>query len=142
MLENLAIGEHGRQAQSSLVANRLAGLAVEGWGMPRPRQNRPARPPRQLQLGPWLDRLGRKQVEAAKAAGVTAGYISDLVSGKKPNPSPGVLLDISEWLGLTVNDLYVMPPPENAVAAAGQMPPSQMAALGRLLQDYKPVRRR
>lgn len=102
----------------------------------------PARKQRYLHLGAWLIRLGRTQAEAAEVAGVKPGYISELVSNKKQNPSQGVLLDISEWLGLTVNDLYTAPPPMDAVEAHGQMPASQQAALGRLLQDMKPGKRR
>lgn len=100
------------------------------------------KPERKLFVGEWLARLGRKPTELAKAVGVTESYVSELISHKKDNPSPVLLLEVSEWLGLTVNDLYRSPPPAAAVSAIERMDPSQMAALGRLLDELKPGKRK
>lgn len=103
-------------------------------GMPRTVQKRT----RTLYLGQWLRRLGRKQKEIADAAGVGESYISQLISNPRKGASPSVLLDISEELGISINDLYMPPPPADAVAAVGQLEPSQIAALGRLLEKLPP----
>lgn len=111
--------------------------------MPRPRQQSlTRRTPRRLYLGQWLARLGRKQAELAREVAVTPAYVSELISGKKPNPTPGLLLDISDWLGLTVNDLYRPPPAIEATEAVDKLNPSQLATLGRLLDEIKPGKRR
>ena len=95
-----------------------------------------------LHLGPWLARDGRKPVELAKALGVTDSYISELISGRKPNPGHALLIDISEWLGITVNDLFRPPPEPGAVEAVERLPLAQQAALARLLDEMKSPRRR
>jgi transcriptional regulator with XRE-family HTH domain len=110
--------------------------------MPRPNRNSRSKPPRRLFLGLWLKRLNRKQAEIAEAAGITPTYVSELVNDPGKNPSPTVLLDISEALGLTVNDLYNMPPAIEATEAAGKLNPAQLATLGRLLDEMKPIKRR
>jgi hypothetical protein len=68
---------------------------------------------------------------------VGESYISLLISGQKKNPSGGLLLDISEFLGLTVNDLFQPPPPPEASNAVEHMNPAQLAALGTLLNEIK-----
>jgi transcriptional regulator with XRE-family HTH domain len=110
--------------------------------MPRPRRNTPNRIARRIYLGEWLARLRRKQVDLARAVGITPTYVSELISLKKPNPSPGLLLEISEWLGLTVNDLYRPPPPIGATEAVDKLNPAQLATLGRLLDEIKSTKRR
>lgn len=102
----------------------------------------PGRPKkvRTLHLGEWLSRLGRKPVELAKAIGVGESYISLLISGQKKNPSGALLLDISEFLGLSVNDLYEPPPPAETGNALKHLNPAQLAVLGTLLDKMKPRR--
>jgi transcriptional regulator with XRE-family HTH domain len=93
---------------------------------------------RKLYLGEWLARLDRKPVDLARAVGVTEPYISELISGRKDNPSPLLLLAISEWLGITVNDLYIAPPSASELAAVESvLNPSQMATFGRVLDGIK-----
>ncbi len=84
-----------------------------------------------------MARLGRKAVEIARAADVTESYISELASGKKPNPSLPVLFAIVDELGISVNDLRRPPPPASALEAAQKLDPGQIAALGKLLDNLK-----
>lgn len=103
-----------------------------------PARKAQARPFRKLYIGEWLNRLGRRQNEAAEALAVTETYISELISGKKKNPHHTILYDLSEWLGLTINDLYRPPPPRAAVEAVDKrMSAADMAALGNLLDRVK-----
>lgn len=97
---------------------------------------------RKLYLGEWLARTRKRPADLAKAIGVTPGYVSDLISAKKDNPGPVLLLEISEFFELTVNDLYKPPPPLNAVEAADNLTAPQMAVLARLLDGMKPKPRR
>ena len=99
------------------------------WGMGK----LPKRTYRPLYIGQWIIRLGRKPREVAAAAGIDESYLSNLISGEKRNPSAAVLFDISDVLGITVNDLYRPPPPASAVERAGELSPAQIAALGALL---------
>jgi transcriptional regulator with XRE-family HTH domain len=97
---------------------------------------------RKLYIGPWLARCGKKQSEAAAHLGVTATYISELVSNTKKNPEHGLLYDLSIWLGITMNDLYKPPPPKSAVDAVDKdMTPADQAALGTLLDRLKKTAR-
>lgn len=100
-----------------------------------PAKSAPARkrPTRVLQLGPWLTRLGKKPVEVAKKVGIGESYMSTLISGKKKG-TPSLLVDISEALGLTVNDLYRMPPSTEMMETVEAMTPAQMAALAQALE--------
>lgn len=142
MAGNLAIGEYESQDGISLTANSMPLLPCRQSRMGRTNRNDRSKTPRRLFLGPWLIRLKRKQSELAAAVGITPTYASELVNDPSKNPSPAVLLDISEFLGLTVNDLYQMPPSSEAVDAAGQLNPAQIATLGRLLDQMKPGKRR
>ena len=96
---------------------------------------RPAKRLRQLYIGEWIARLGRTQVEIAKASGIGAPYLANLIAGDKKNPGARVLLEISEALGISVNDLYRPPPPPEAIEAAARLTPAELATLGRLLSE-------
>lgn len=87
--------------------------------MPAKRRIVRKKPPRKLYLGAWLLRLGYKRNEVFREAGITETYLSELISNKKKNPSVDILLDISEFIGVPVNNLY-FPPPTSTVAFAMQ----------------------
>lgn len=89
----------------------------------------PTRTYRKLYLQEWLEVTGHEQGGAAASAGVDASYISNLVAGRKPNPSAHVLLAISEYLGVTVNDLYRRPPPESSLTALSELSPGARSIL-------------
>lgn len=92
-------------------------------------------------LGPWIARLGRKPSEIAKAVGIGESYLSLLISGDKKNPSGALLIDISEELGITVNDLTRRPPDHDVTDAITQLRPDQLATLGELLDRVRPKKR-
>lgn len=101
---------------------------------------KPKKPPVKLHWGEWIARLDKKPVEVAKAVGITESYLSLLISGERANPSIGLVIAITDFLGITVNDLKHRPPPPEAIRAAGELPPDQLAALARLLEGMKPRR--
>lgn len=84
---------------------------------------------RPLFLGEWLDKFGVSQTVAAAQIGVEQSYIANLVSRKKDNPSALKLLVLSEFLGITVNDLYQMPPAETAITPIAKISPKAREAL-------------
>lgn len=110
----------------------IAAACSDHWGMAK----------KTLYLGQWLVALGRSQADLAKAVGKGESYISLLCSGKRKSPGYQLLLDTSDFLGITVNDLFEPPPPLEAIKAAGTLTPAQTAALGRLLDEMGRGRRR
>lgn len=83
-------------------------------------------------LGEWIDAIpGRTRKGAAGAAGIKESYISNLSSGRKANPSSLVMLAVSEYLGITVNDLYQPPPSKTALKELATLSPSAREALMR-----------
>lgn len=103
--------------------------------MALPKKRFPRKAPPKLYVGEWVARLGRKQTDVAEAARITEAYLSEIISGKKKNPSLAVLLAISDALGITINDLRYPPPPIEAIEAARRLDPTQLAALARLLSE-------
>lgn len=84
---------------------------------------------REIFLGDWLKRAGIGPTEAAKIAGCTQSYISNISSGARPNVNTLYLLPISEALGITVNDLFRKPPSEAQLAPMKALSPEAQEAL-------------
>ena len=57
-----------------------------------------------------LDRRGISQNELARLVGISSGYMSDLMSGKR-SPSPHMRRRLQEVLGVTdFHDLFIIEP--------------------------------
>jgi DNA-binding Xre family transcriptional regulator len=115
-----------------------SGDDTPGMGKPPKKRNvvvgkAPPPPPQPdqdvLHLGGWIKILGAKQKDVAKAGGIGESYLSLLISGEKDDPSGRILYRISEYLGVTVNDLYQPPPPPSQVEKLGRVPPRLWSAL-------------
>lgn len=72
------------------------------------KKNQP--PKRIIHLKAWMELEPIGPTELAEIAGCTQSYISNLAANRKPNPNVLFLLAISEYFGITVNDLYEPPP--------------------------------
>ena len=107
------------------------------WADHRRMARRPTRQFRRLYIGEWISRLGRTQAEVAKEAGIGAPYLNNLIAGDRRNPGAHVLLEISEVLGISVNDLYRQPPPREAIEAVERLTPAEIATLGRLFAGMR-----
>jgi len=92
---------------------------------------------RKLYLSEWLARLRKRPVDLARHLGVTESYISNLKSDKRGNPSITILIEMSEFLGVTVNDL-TKPPPR--AATIEQLQGYSQAAVQQLLTLPAPLR--
>jgi transcriptional regulator with XRE-family HTH domain len=97
----------------------------KSWHMPaitRPQYKK-------LHLGEWLARLNVKQADLARDVDITESYLSKLISGKKVNPAVSLLLQISDRLGLSVNDLYKQPPSISAIEDLKSFSPATVQQL-------------
>lgn len=84
----------------------------------------PEKRPR-LKIGAWIKRLGLKQADIAKEAGIGEPHLSLIIKGEK-NPSLWVFLDIARAMGFdNPNDLFEEPPPLNISA-------TDLAAISRM----------
>jgi len=92
---------------------------------------------RPLFIGEWIARSEKQPRDIAVAVGVTEAYMSELISGRKKNPSAQLLLAISEELGVTVNDLYRKPPSAATLEKLGNLSPIDAALLSRMLEQAK-----
>lgn len=92
---------------------------------------------RPLYVGEWVAQSRRQQEEIAEAAGITDAYLSELMSGKKKNPSAHVLRSLSDVLGITINDFYRKPPTSAQLDRLKNLSPADAATLSRLLDQAK-----
>ncbi len=69
------------------------------------------------------EKLGWSQSELARRAGLTSGHISQIESGKRPNPRGDVVQALAQTLGISAESFYanqrVMPPEVAALQSAG-----------------------
>jgi predicted XRE-type DNA-binding protein len=76
-----------------------------------------------LYIAEWLAVFGMRRRELAEQSGVSEPYISQLANNKKENPSREKLKQIAGALGITVKDLYSLPPPREVIEAIQKLPP-------------------
>jgi DNA-binding XRE family transcriptional regulator len=89
----------------------------------------PKRTLRTIHLAEWMTALEWTPTTLAKDVGVTSSYISNLCAAKKQNPSSHVMYDISRVMGITVNDLYQLPPAPGVMAVLSAYSPAARQAL-------------
>ena len=70
---------------------------------------------KKLYIGEWMVRLNCSREDMQEAAGIGKAYLSQLISGKKKNPSTAILMSIAAKLGLKLEDLYKPPPPAETI---------------------------
>jgi transcriptional regulator with XRE-family HTH domain len=110
--------------------------------MPVERQQNQRQVQKKLYLGDWLDTLGLTQADLVRITGMTRAYISELCAGHKNNPSIAMLLDISDSMGISVNDLYRPPPERGVLKGLNGLNAGQVAALGQLLDTIRRPRQK
>jgi transcriptional regulator with XRE-family HTH domain len=91
------------------------------------KRNAPAS--REIFLGEWLKREGLGPTEAAKIAGCSQSYISNISSGARSNINALFLLRLSEHLKININDFFQRPPPESQIAPLRSFSPEAREAL-------------
>jgi transcriptional regulator with XRE-family HTH domain len=91
---------------------------------------KPAKPtPREIFLGQWLDSFEISRSEAARIAGCTQGYISNIARGARENVNALYLLRLSEHMHVTVNDFYRKPPSVSQLAPLADLSPAARQAI-------------
>ncbi len=79
--------------------------------------------PREIYLGEWLKRAGIGPTEAARIAGCSQSYISNISGGIRDNVNVLYLLRLSEFLGVAINDFFRKPPSESQLASIAALSP-------------------
>ena len=81
-------------------------------------------------LGKWMAALGVKAVDISKHLGCSEAYLSNLINNRvEKNPSIYFMLDLSDYLGVGINELFEDPPPPADVEPLGRLNRRQWAAI-------------
>jgi len=88
---------------------------------------------RTLHIGLWVAQSGRQQEAIADKVGITDAYLSELISGRKKNPSVHVLRALADELGITINDFFERPPTGPEIDRLRNLSPSDAAILARIM---------
>lgn len=89
----------------------------------------PKTAPREIFLGEWLDNFEIGRSEAARIAGCTQGYISNIARGARENVNALYLLRLSEHMHITINDFYRRPPSVTQLAPLADLSPAARQAV-------------
>lgn len=84
---------------------------------------------REIFLGEWLDHFEIGATEAAKIAGCTQSYISNIKRGARTNINALYLLKLSEHMEVNVNDFFRPLPSQAQIAPLKNLSPKAQAAI-------------
>jgi len=88
--------------------------------------------PREIFLGVWLKEWNIGPTEAARIAGCTQSYISNISAGARSNVNALYLLRLSEHIGVNINDFFRPLPSKSQLDPLKNLSPkAQAAVLGR-----------
>lgn len=82
-----------------------------------------------IYLGDWLDFFDIGPTEAAKIAGCSQSYISNIKRGAKTNVNALYLLRLSEHMGVNVNDFFRPLPSKAHLASLKSLSPKAQATV-------------
>lgn len=91
------------------------------------RRAKPVPPP--LYIGEWIRSLGRTPAEVSRGIGRNEGYLSQLISGQKKNPSLGLQQEIADQLGIPPEYLRRPPPDKDFIDQARTLDPAVLDRL-------------
>lgn len=81
---------------------------------PKPTKSRPRRSPPKYYIGEWIRALGAKPADIARELPMNEGYLSEIISGKKDNPSAAIQADIANYLKIPAS-YFLNPPPSQQI---------------------------
>jgi len=84
---------------------------------------------REIFLGEWLKHFDIGPTEAAKIAGCTQSYISNISRGARTNINALYLLRLSERMEVNVNDFFRPLPSQAQLAPLTKLSPKAQAAI-------------
>lgn len=82
-----------------------------------------------LYVGAWIRARNFKPAEVAKNAPINEGYLSEIISGKKKNPSRQMLARIASYIGVKVSDFDRPPPSAKLLDQLSDFDPETIADL-------------
>lgn len=100
--------------------------------MPKPSQKRTQRPKRDfrpLYIGQWIRALHKRPADVVRETKINEGYLSELISGQKKNPSGDKLLQIAEYLDIPMNYFYQPPPDKEFLEQVSEIDPGVLSKL-------------
>lgn len=89
----------------------------------------PQKPRIRLFIKEWMEAIGMTQTEVAKAAGISAAYLSEIIGPKQKMPTIPTLRDIADALGLPMQRLFEPPPSRETVRSMADIDPVTLARL-------------
>ena len=98
-------------------------------GRSRKPSSRPRRTSTALFIGQWIRALGHRPVDVVRATGINEGYLSELIAGRKKNPSAVVLLENATFLNIPIQYLFRPPPDQKFLQEAAAIDPAVLAKL-------------
>lgn len=116
-------GESQRKIFPSETTWPANGLVPYGMGKARKAA------PREIFLGEWLAQFELGPTKAARIAGCSQGYISNIAAGLRTNVNALYLLRLSEHMKITINDLFRKPPPIAHVESIESLSPEARTAI-------------
>ena len=87
-----------------------------------------------IYLGDWLDEFEIGRTEAAEIAGCDQPYISNICANRKHNVNVLILLRLSEYMRVNINDFYHPLPEKSGMATFKRLSPR---AQNTLLEHYR-----
>jgi hypothetical protein len=125
MTESISPGNDFRQPEIFLPETGLLAARSLQWPMAKPDDDEFA----EIYLGQWLEFFETDITEAARIAGCSQGYVSNIIANRKPNVNVLYLLRISEHLGVNINDFYRPLPRKSELKALKALSPKAQAAI-------------
>lgn len=86
-------------------------------------------PPREIYLGDWLDLFDIGPSEAARIAGCSQSYISNISRGARDNVNVLYLLKLSEHMDVNINDFFRPLPSRAQLAPLKKLSPKARSAI-------------
>lgn len=83
----------------------------------------------QIYLGDWLELFDLKVTEAAKIAGCSQGYLSNIIANRRTSVNIKILLKLSDHLGVNINDFYRRLPSRSQLSTLKNLSPKAQAAI-------------
>jgi transcriptional regulator with XRE-family HTH domain len=90
---------------------------------------KPQRRPPTLFIGQWVRALGYRPIDVVRATGLNEGYLSELIAGRKTNPSNAVLHTIATAIGIPWHYLLRPPPSPEFLEEAATLDPAVLVRL-------------
>jgi transcriptional regulator with XRE-family HTH domain len=90
---------------------------------------RPRREPPPLFIGQWIRAMDCTPAEVAHGTGINEGYLSEIISGKKKNPSDAIRQLIADFIKVPLASFYQLPPSSTLIDQVAEYDPELVARM-------------